>query len=173
MKKIPLTKGYEVKVSDSDYSKVKAMCPWYADIRPDGSAVAKKMLPSRKVIVMHRFLLGILDSPEIDVRHLDGDKLNNQRENLVTMTRSETNATARKRSGASSRFKGVSKDTSITGSRAWIAKIYIKGEQVFLGYFRTQIEAAQAYNEAAKKEYGSLAKLNEIKTIIASTRKKK
>jgi hypothetical protein len=44
----------------------------------------------------------------------------------------------------------------------WEANIYVNGEPKFLGYFETEIEAAKAYNEAAKIHYKNFAVLNII-----------
>lgn len=45
----------------------------------------------------------------------------------------------------------------------WIAAIVIKGRDKCLGSFKNEIDAAMAYNKAAKQYHGEFANLNEIK----------
>ena len=42
----------------------------------------------------------------------------------------------------------------------WIAQIYINSKQTNLGRFDNELDAAKAYNRAAKKYYGEFAKIN-------------
>jgi hypothetical protein len=64
----------------------------------------------------------------------------------------------RKRDGKSTRFRGVSKNSR--GS--FTAAIEVDRKKKFLGRFDSEIEAAHAYNEAAKQLYGDFANLNQI-----------
>jgi len=109
-------------------------------------------------VLLHRLLMpGI---PEID--HWDGDGLNCQRWNLRPATRSQNNANARKRShvGAqppTSCWKGV----SWRGDRGkWRAYLVVGGRQQSLGQFTSEIDAARAYDAAAREAFGAFARLN-------------
>jgi len=56
-----------------------------------------------------------------------------------------------------SKYKGI---TFYKKQQNWGVQICVAGEKIFLGTFEDEIEAAMAYDEAAKKHYGEYAKLN-------------
>lgn len=60
-------------------------------------------------------------------------------------------------------FRGVGK--SRTGN--WTASIYMNNTEKHLGTFKTEIEAAEAYNNSAIAAYGEKAKLNQIERQYA------
>lgn len=62
---------------------------------------------------------------------------------------------------AKSKFRGVSTNTK-SKKKPWRAFTNSNGRQVSLGYFKTEEEAARAYNEKAKELFGDKARLNAI-----------
>lgn len=54
-------------------------------------------------------------------------------------------------------FRGVSK-----GKKNWESSIKVAGKTIYLGCFTDKIEAARAYNEAAKHYHGEFACLNPV-----------
>lgn len=90
--------------------------------------------------------------------HIDRNPMNNSIDNLRLATRSQNNMNQKKRSGAKFKHKGVSK----TRDGKWQVATCIDGKTVYLGRFSTEIEAAKAFNEYAKKAYGEFAVLNVI-----------
>lgn len=116
---------------------------------------------SRKIIFMHRV---IAQTPyNLFTDHINGDTLDNRKCNLRNVTKSQNNKNARKRSNATSKFKGVSyfkrKRDSIG---KWVTKIQVDGELKKVGYFNSEIKAALAYNERAKNDHKKYAVLNEV-----------
>ena len=108
------------------------------------------------MIFMHREILGLLDSKKrtVFVDHEDYDTLNNQRFNL------------RKSSNAQNQMnkipRGKSKYLGVWYNRGSIvSKIRINKKQVTIGQgFKTEEDAARAYDEMAKKHHGEFANLN-------------
>lgn len=111
----------------------------------------------RILIHMHRVVLGLTDK-KILCDHKDRDKLNNQRHNLRPCNKSQ-NAQNKKKKNGSSKYRGVNMRKTMKFTR-WYACININGKTLSLGMFKTEIEAAKAYDEAALKNRGDWAELN-------------
>ena len=107
-------------------------------------------------IRLHRF---ILDAPNnMHVDHIDGNPLNNQKENLRLCTHQQNSYNRKKRVCTNkTKYKGVTKN-----KYKFEASIGYNGKRIYLGLFSTQEEAAAKYNEAALKYFGEFARLNII-----------
>lgn len=64
-----------------------------------------------------------------------------------------------RRGFGSSKWKGVRRDSRW---KKWQATIKAQGKEVYLGKFEDEVEAAKAYNIAARLAYGDFACLNRI-----------
>jgi hypothetical protein len=114
---------------------------------------------------LHQMVTGV-NGREYRVGHLNGDPLDCRKENLVVRTFREQAAAARKplaKAGrvCASRYKGVSLAES---GRKWKAVIAVaeggRQHRAQLGHFRSEIDAALAYDHAAREIYGEHARLN-------------
>lgn len=85
--------------------------------------------------------------PSSEVDHINGNKLDNSKENLRLATRGENNRNVTKRKSNTSGFKGVSWNK---GSGKWVANIGYNGKQIYLGLFTDINKANDAYIEASK-----------------------
>ena len=147
MKTIFLTKGRVALVDDNDFEIVNNY-KWcfdgvYAQRRDKGKAVR-----------MHRFIFGNTDGKNID--HIDGNPLNNQRNNLRLCNQSQ-NAANKKKSKGTSIYKGVSWN-KITGK--WHAQIQNKYKVKNLGEYDSERQAAKVYDKVAKELFGNFAVIN-------------
>lgn len=89
--------------------------------------------------------------------HADGDRANNKWENLREATNAENQKNRRSLKGSRSKYLGVSWGKS---NRAWQAQITVDGRRQHLGYFASEIEAAGAYDVAARQHFGEFANPN-------------
>ena len=159
MKTIPLTRGKEAIVDDEDYGWL-SQWGWYlmANSEIEGYAhyQPKKHGP---FYYMHRLIAKLMyDIPEgYEVDHINGNSLDNRRANIRIVTPAQNNMNAKKRKGCSSKYKGVSWKEP---RQKWYAYHFMNGKQYHLGVFDSEIKAAKAYDEAAKKHYGKFARLN-------------
>ena len=91
--------------------------------------------------------------------HVNGNGLDNRRDNLRVASKRQNMANRAKRSGFTSAFLGV----SVFRDGRWIAKIRDGSRlQRHLGVFDTEAEAARAYNAAASEVHGEFARLNVV-----------
>lgn len=157
MREIALSNG-GVALVDDEFAHLDAWT-WRRSMR--GYAVRMIRMPGRgkyqlATLSMHHCITGEpLGGFEVD--HINGDQLNNQRSNLRIVTRAQNMWNTRKRSGMSSRYKGVSWKSS---HKQWYARIQVHGEMMHLGLYRTEQAAALAYDFAARTHYGEFARLN-------------
>lgn len=94
----------------------------------------------------------------MDTDHINRNKLDNRKSNLRSATRGQNNANRPKiLKKCESRFKGVALDKR---NGIWRAEIKDNGVRKYLGVFKTEEDAAIAYNEAAKQIFGEFAILN-------------
>ena len=160
---IPLTQGLVALIDDEDFSLV-GNDKWHLHSnekwRYAGRAERyrdQNGKPKRRNYLMHRVIMNPPAGMVID--HIDGNGLNNTRENLRICTTGENLWNARKAEGCTSKFKGV----SIRRDKGcYQAQIMVKGDRKHLGYFKTQEEAAEAYNRAKKEKHGVHGLLNVI-----------
>lgn len=118
-----------------------------------------------RMIPLHRLILGLEDATSsVYVDHIDGNGLNNYKTNLRITDNKGNQRNARKHLSAeyTSTHKGVC-FCSYKITNPWRAQITLSaGKNKSLGYYRTEVEAARAYNEAAKQLFGPMAFLNKL-----------
>ncbi len=102
----------------------------------------------------------ILERPKNSVAdHINRNIRDNRRCNLRTVTRQHNKANSGVPKNNKSGFKGVSFYSKYQKYRAYIKVDY---KHIFLGYFETPGEAANAYDVAAIKYFGNYALTNKI-----------
>jgi hypothetical protein len=102
-----------------------------------------------KKAFLHRVLLDVPDGFVVD--HINGDGLDNRRQNLRIVTVAQNNLNSRVRRDCVSGLKGALYDRR---KDRYYSRIKADGRYVWLGYFSTAIEAAEAYAKASAKHHG-------------------
>lgn len=165
MKEIPLRnrKGEVIAhtiVDDADFGWLNQ---WIWSLHSNGRVYRHVSKGGRSTMpLIHRVIVGAT-SPSIEVDHINGNPLDNRRENLRLCTRKENARNRRKSRNCSSRFKGVSWNQR---SQKWHAYIYVGDRQRNLGKYDDENQAAQAYDKAARELHGDYAKPNFIDNSI-------
>jgi hypothetical protein len=94
------------------------------------------------------------------VDHINGNGLDNRRKNLRKSNSSMNNKNAKKRKDYKySKYKGVS---FLSKHDRWIARIQCNKKRITIGYYKTEIEAAKAYNQKSIELHKSYGRLNEL-----------
>jgi len=154
IRRIMLTQAMFAILDDEDFERV-APHKWRFLGNPGGLRRYAVCDHNGRLLYMHRLVANA--PPSMDVDHVDGNGLNNRRANLRVCTRQQNLRNMRPRGGRYSRFKGVAWDKN---AGHWLAGICVDQRRCYLGCFREEIEAAQAYDKAARAVFGAFARLN-------------
>lgn len=110
-----------------------------------------------KTIRLHRFLMNAPKGTYVD--HVDRNKMNNHKSNLRFCSQQQNSFNQHRGDKYSSKYKGVSWNKCC---KMWQAKLAINKEQIYLGVYDNENDAAMAYNTAALKYFGGYGILNDI-----------
>ena len=127
---------------------------WCA-VQRESTWYAKTFLLDGTPLPMHRLIINA--PPGMFVDHIDHYGLNNRKPNLRICTNAQNQQNSRPRSGGTSKYKGVYWEKAKNKFRA---RITVNRMCIHLGYFKSEIDAAKAYDKAAKKYFGEFAYLN-------------
>lgn len=158
-----LVKGYTVLIDSFD-APIFDQYPWH--VRKEVKGRLSVVHAKQPISQLSRLLT---NAPRhVFVDHANRNTLDNRRDNLRFCT---TNQNQHNRIGWRKRiqssygpvYKGVwriSRWKTRKSARHWEARICVNGKQSYLGVFRTNEEAAIAYDDAARKVHGRFARLN-------------
>lgn len=158
MKHIDVGRGLYALVDDCDYPELSKR-KWYTLRHRTGRFYAMAKI-SGKNVLMHRLIMKARAFSE-KVDHLDGNSLNNTRENLRIATNAENMRNRGIAGHNKTGFKGVLK-RSDRRTKKYKAQIGVNGKTIYIGHFETAKQAAIAYNEKAKELHGEFARLNQV-----------
>lgn len=155
---IELTKGQVTVIDDIDADLAGLKWTALADRHGDYYAYRKSARPHRRTVLLHRVILERMTGRPLTkaehADHINGDKLDNRRENLRIATDVQNKYNRGMQRNNKSGFKGV---TWHLARKRWRATIGVNGKPIHLGVFNTAEEAYQAYCKAAKELHGEFA----------------
>lgn len=108
-----------------------------------------------KGALLQRFLCDFPNKLVVD--HIDGNTLNNRKDNLRICTREENNMNRKKYANNTSGHRGV----NYVGDKyinKWLANIRVNSILMCLGYFFTYEEAVKVREKAEKEYYGEFSR---------------
>ena len=150
---IPLSRG-TFTIVDTKNLRMLNLYKWYM-ARSYGYKRYARRAENGKTIYMHREIMNAPDGMGVD--HINGNGLDNRRENLRFCTIAQNRMNSVKIIAKSSGFKGVEWHKS---HHKWRARITAAKKEIHIGYFNTELDAAEAYDEKALELFGEFAKPN-------------
>ncbi len=169
VKQIQLTQGKFALVDDKDFEML-SQYKWYA--HKSGKTYYAERNKDKGVGKMHRLIMNCPEGMVVD--HIDHNGLNNQKVNLRICSHAENNRNSKSRKNSKSQYLGVSLNIKRRTTpykdgtprdytrHTWIAQIETNGKNYNLGRYKTEEEAALAYNAKAAELFGKFANLNII-----------
>lgn len=158
-RRIPLTQGQYAIVDPEDYDRVRKY-KWHVHKSAHTfyavhSLTNGKKEP-RKNLQMHNLILDV--PPGMVCDHINHNGLDNRKANLRPASQVQSVWHRRKfKKPSRSKYKGVDWASDM---KRWRARIRVNGKRIYLGSFENELDAARAYDEAAKKYHGEYADLN-------------
>lgn len=150
-------KNEEILIDDEDYFLVKDYT-WCKSNKGEGYARSRESRLKhpdykQKQVTMHRLILGITE-PKVQIDHVNGNKLDNRKDNLriCNCSQNQANISVHKRNKVG--YKGVRFKAGKYEVNIW------KDKSIYLGRYKTLEEAAKVYDKAAVELFGEFARLN-------------
>lgn len=123
-----------------------------------------RILKDGKKILLHKLIMKQYNLYSKYTDHINRIPEDNRKENLRAVTQAQNMMNTSLRSGnKTSRYKGVHKRFD---EKKWTARIFYNGEQIHIGRFENEIDAAIAYDIEANKLFGEFSCTNKMLGLI-------
>jgi hypothetical protein len=109
-----------------------------------------------KTFYIHKLVQSAFNLGKGFIDHINQNRADNHLKNLRVATRSQNLANQKSKRG-SSKFKGVS---FFKQTKRWEAYIKKDGKRYHLGFFKSEEDAARAYDEVAIEKFKEFAYIN-------------
>lgn len=157
--KLQISKGMStlIDIETYDMLKQKNLLKWNAQ-KVGNRHYVSRVINGNQKIYLHRLIMDVPRGMVVD--HIDGDSLNNIKENLRVCYARDNNRNQKLQKHKLLNdypFKGIVKTKA---GRAWTAQIGFSGLHVQLGSFERAMDAARVYDIVAVLLFGEYAKPN-------------
>lgn len=146
-----ISNGHKIYVNTSILHKLHQYL-WY--VNTQGYAVTNDINDNKVPVLLHRHIMCF---PDACIDHKNLNKLDNRFSNLRCATRQQNNVNRPPKKGY--KYKGVSLNKNKKNFRA---RISFHGKEIYIGSYKSEKDAAKAYNEVARVLYGEFAYMNKI-----------
>lgn len=139
-----------VMVDNEDFERVNQFT-WF-EVKTESSVMIRSKI-SGKSRSLSSFIMTTYEMYD----HKDRDPYNNQKDNLREADHSQNMCNRRKFKNSKSPYKGITRTRNKT---KWQVQLQVDGNKMHFGNFISPIEAAKAYDKAARKYHGEFANVN-------------
>lgn len=164
-------------IDDEDYEFIKKFCinkieaKLTTNSKTPYAVTRKTISKKRHQYLIHRLIMKVLDNPKIHIDHINGNTLDNRKQNLRFVNRSQNMKNRNSAYNSTSIFLGVHFCKNKKTKR-WRAVIKPTNQKnIHLGYYKEEVDAGYAYNVSAKIIHGQYAKINKIDLNLISNKK--
>lgn len=162
MNKIEVRPGVHVLVDDDDF-EVVSKYKWHLSFQADGAFYCRRWDRSiGKNVRLHRQIIGATAEQIVD--HINGDTLDNRKQNLRIATPLQNARNKRIAKNNTSGYRGVE---WMPARKKWRAVIRVEGKRRSLGCYTDILAAAAAYDSAARNIFGDFYRPNQSPQTIA------
>jgi hypothetical protein len=162
MKEIKLTKCHSIALVDDDDYEELSKYKWSSKTARTGYYafiyIWNKETKQTKAIGMHRMVINCPDGYIVD--HINHNGLDNRKENLRIVTKSQNSMNTQKNKKNKYGYKGVALIGKRNRNKPYAGQLRYGKTRYYLGTFSTPEEAARAYDKKAKELFGEFACLN-------------
>ena len=158
---IQLSQGKFAIVDDEDYEWLSQWkwCAYRRGCNIYAARMGKKLKGKQETIHMHIEIIGKKEGFVTD--HINGNGLDNRRENLRHVTRRQNQQN--RHNETTSKYPGVS---WAKRDRMWTSNIFINGRLKHLGYFNNEADAYNAYCKAVTANGENILSKNTIEMAL-------
>lgn len=146
MKQVQLTGGFVALIDDEDFERVTAY-NWFYQISKCKTRVYAVTNIDRKLVSMQNFILGRKKGFMVD--HKIGEGLDNRKDNLRYLTRSQNTVNARLKKNNKSGYTGV---LYVERIKKYEVAIKVNRKNIRIGYYE-KFEDAKSARIAAEEKY--------------------
>lgn len=153
--------GTKILLIDDEDMHIVENGSWYLKPGKAGNFYVAGRFDGKRGFI-HRFIMNTPKDEVVD--HLDGSGLNCQKTNMKNCTVKENNynTSSQKMEHTTSTYRGVSFSMEKTTNRygkiyyhgRWRAQIQKDGKRITIGRYKTELDAAYAWNLKAEQVYG-------------------
>lgn len=164
--KVPVSGGKAFAIIDEDDADRVLCHKWCFNRVTNNKAYVHRRLPKSeggKMVKLHRFIMGVTGNPSVCVDHINGDPLDNRKENLRVCQQGENMRNYRHAWGKEG-IRGIRK----TPAGKFRARIRYSGKLYNIGTFDTLNDASIAYSFASSLIHGDFGSLPGHERFVSS-----